>query len=144
MQKHNEYRAKHGCNALVVNSTLNDIAQNYSEYLGTQVHKLVHSSGDYGENLYRSWGSPTLTYASGAASNKWYGESAAYTYGVFPPPSGTGHFTAMIWKSVTSVGFGYYKVQEDNGYAIYVVDNYYPAPNIYTQNYYLANVLPPI
>lgn len=85
-----------------------------------------------------------MTYISGTASNKWYAESAAYTYGVFPPASGTGHFTAMIWKAVTSVGFGFFKVQENNGYAIYVVANYYPTPNIYTQENYLANVPPPI
>ena len=48
----------------------------------------------------------------------------------------------MVWKSVTSVGFGYYKVAEDGGYAIYVVANYYPTPNIYTKAYYDANVLP--
>lgn len=49
-----------------------------------------------------------------------------------------GHFTAMIWKSVKSVGFGYSVVPEDDGYAIYVVANYWPTPNV--RGKYAANV----
>jgi hypothetical protein len=41
-----------------------------------------------------------------------------------------GHFTAMIWKDVTSVGFGYRKGIENGGEALYVTANYYPTPNI--------------
>lgn len=44
----------------------------------------------------------------------------------------------MIWKSVTSVGFGYKVVAEKGGYAIYVVANYSPTPNM--QGQYAANV----
>jgi len=48
-----------------------------------------------------------------------------------------GHFTAMIWKSSTSVGFGYTQGAEQGGFGIYVVANYYPTPNVigdYAQN----------
>lgn len=54
----------------------------------------------------------------------------------------TGHFTAEIWKGVTSVGYGYAvaptKIGSSKGYAIYVVANFYPVPNVWGQ--YVANV----
>lgn len=49
-----------------------------------------------------------------------------------------GHFTAMIWKSVSQVGFGFARIAEKGGFAAYVVANYAPAPNVGGQ--YLANV----
>ena len=52
LSKHNLYRARHGCPPLALNATLIAIAQNYSEHLATQAHKLVHSPaanhGKYG------------------------------------------------------------------------------------------------
>lgn len=36
----------------------------------------------------------------------------------------------MIWKSATSVGFGYAIGYENKGYAIYVTANYYPVTNV--------------
>ena len=53
-----------------------------------------------------------------------------------------GHFTAMVWKATTSAGFGYAQVPEDGGYAIYVVANYYPTPNV--RGSYAINVTPPV
>lgn len=132
----------------MINTTLNTIAQNYSEYLGTVVLNLLHSDpakkGLYGENLYWSWGYPGLTYPPGEASNSWYSEQSNYNYDTYPPAAGTGHFTAMIWKSVTSVGFGFYKSVEDGGQAIYVVANYYPTPNVRTALLYQNNVPKPL
>ena len=53
----------------------------------------------------------------------------------------TGHFTAEIWKSVTSVGFGYawgnypYKMGDQTLEvpSIYVTANFYPTPNVQGQ-----------
>ena len=105
--------------------------------------KLVHSGSKiYGENLYWSWGFPKLTYKLGGASDSWYSEQLKYVYGSFPPAPGTGHFTAMIWKAVTKVGFGFYKVIENKGEAIYVVANYSPVPNIMTAQKFANNVPP--
>ena len=67
-----------------------------------------------------------------------------YNYQTFASNSAgepVGHFTAMVWKATTSVGFGFAKVQEDGGYAIYVVANYSPTPNVVGQ--YAANVVTP-
>ena len=54
----------------------------------------------------------------------------------------TGHFTAEIWKGVTSVGYGYAvgpkTIGSSKGYVIYVVANFSPVPNVRGQ--YVANV----
>jgi hypothetical protein len=47
----------------------------------------------------------------------------------------------MVWKSVKTVGFGFYQGVDKGGYGIYVVANYYPPPNYLGQ--YIANVLKP-
>lgn len=54
----------------------------------------------------------------------------------------TGHFTAMIWKTVTTVGFGYAVTKSNGGYKIYVVANYYPLPN--WRGHEKENVPPPL
>lgn len=84
---------------------------------------------------------PTLTYVPGKASDSWYSEVQYYNYTTFKsndPTKLVGHFTAMIWKSVSSVGFGYAVTPEKGGYSIYVVANYSPTPNYLGQ--YAANV----
>lgn len=73
-------------------------------------HSAAARAGKYGENLYWGWGMPTLNYIPGTASANWYSEEQYYDY-----RSGRskyrnqmiGHFTAMVWRSTTDVGFGY-------------------------------------
>jgi len=52
LAKHNALRKKHGCPPLVINNTLNTIAQNYSSSLYALQNGLVHSQparkGKYG------------------------------------------------------------------------------------------------
>jgi hypothetical protein len=123
-----------------LNATLNTVAENYAAVISSQ-HKLAHSlNSTYGENLYYAWGSPSVAYKSGQASISWYSEAKNYNYSTAQAQSGfvTGHFTAMIWKSVTSVGFGYSQVAENGGYAVYVVANYWPVPNVLGK--YAANI----
>lgn len=148
LQKHNSYRALHGSPALTLSDSLNTIAQNYADTIANS-HNLTHSdaakNGTYGENLYWGWGYPTLTYLPGTASDRWYSEQQNYNYATFKtndPTKTVGHFTALIWKSVTSVGFGYTVVAEKEGYAIYVVANYSPTPNVLGQ--YATNVPKPL
>lgn len=128
-----------------LSDSLNTVAQNYANTIANN-HKMEHSgnarNGTYGENLYWGWGKLSFTYAPGKASDSWYAEEKFYNYATSLATISTpvGHFTAMIWKSVTSVGFGYKVVPEKGGYAIYVVANYSPTPNIRKQ--YAANVPP--
>ncbi len=84
-----------------------------------------------GENLAWAWGSPTLTYQSGQVTDSWYSEIKNYDFNTGESSNGgvIGHFTAMIWKTVQYVGFGFCTVEEDGGFALYSVANFYPAPN---------------
>lgn len=144
LAKHNFYRAKHRSPALVLNNTLNNYAQTYANYLSAN-KKFLHSeaakNGLYGENLFWAWGSPTYTYPNAGATESWYAEVKYYNYKTFTTNNAAeqvGHFTAMVWKASTSVGFGYSQIQTDGGYAIYVVANYSPTPNV--QGFYAGNV----
>lgn len=121
LQKHNSYRALHGCPPLTIDDSLNTIAQDYANNIAN-ISNLAHSdaaqNGSYGENLYWAWGGPSLTYLPGTASDSWYSEEKFYDYATFQskdPDQQIGHFTAMVWKSVTSVGFGYKVVPENEG-----------------------------
>jgi glioma pathogenesis-related protein 2 len=150
LAKHNYDRSLHGCVPLVISNTLNTAAQAYAEQLAlANSNTLSHSpsamSGTYGENLYKAWGSPSLTYKLGTASDRWYSEVKYYDYTTFKSNTtgkAVGHFTAMIWKSVKSVGFGIKKVTDSSGDTVYVVANYSPTPNYIGQ--YAANVPRPL
>lgn len=146
---HNDKRALHGCPPLVLNETLNAAAQAYAQSLATS-HTFTHSpaarNGLYGENLYWAWwSSSSATYNNGTASTNWYSEVTNYNFATGQAIDSTkpiGHFTAMVWKATKSVGFGYYRIAETRGttqgFAVYVVANYAPTPNVRGQ--YLANV----
>ncbi len=51
MAYHNQLRAKHCVPPLVLDDVLNQVAQNYSEYLAAN-NLFQHSYNEYGENLY--------------------------------------------------------------------------------------------
>ena len=75
-----------------------------------------------------------MTYVPGTASDSWYSEEKFYNYETGrsnDPDQQIGHFTAMIWKSATKVGFAYtvvpqYNADRHSGYAIYVIADYAP------------------
>lgn len=114
--------------------------------LSTKVfdHSPEARSGKYGENLYYAWGSPSLSYTIGQASQGWYNEIKDYNFATFKSINGNavGHFTAMIWKSAKKVGFGFAIGPKDKGYAIYITANYSPVTNVIGQ--YGANVPKPL
>ena len=51
VDQHNYYREKHHADDLTIDDDLSKSAQQYAEYLASQNNGLVHSNGDYGENL---------------------------------------------------------------------------------------------
>ena len=63
--EHNYYRQLHCTDAVMLNSTLNAIAQNYSQYLAA--HNLFQHSGTagLGENLYSMSSSNIITFVNG-------------------------------------------------------------------------------
>ena len=137
----------HGSVALTLDSALNTAAQTYAEYLAKNnlfAHSSQAQSGTYGENLFKAWGSPTYTYPAADASVSWYSEVQYYNYATFTttdPTKAVGHFTAMVWKASTKVGYGYAKIKDSSGYSFYVVANYSPTPNYVGQ--YATNVVAP-
>ena len=82
---------------------------------------------------------PTLFYTDGKATLSWYEEISNYdftTASAIDSTKAVGHFTAEIWKGVTSAGFGYSVCSylHSSGLTlakIVVVGNYYPTPNFY-------------
>merc|ERR1712107_976871 len=77
---HNAYRAKHGVPALKLNDELNDVAQEWADYL-MAVDGFEHRHPNkYGENLYMSSGRAAQEQAQGAVDS-WYSEIKDYTFG---------------------------------------------------------------
>ena len=143
---HNNKRALHRAGPLAIDTDLNTAAQAYAEHLALNdlfAHSSQAQSGTYGQNLFKGWGSPTYTYSLDASTN-WYNEVQYYNYvtgGSNDLGKAVGHFTAMVWKASTKVGFGFAKVSDSSGQSFYVVANYSPTPNVVGQ--YQENVNTP-
>uniref|UniRef100_A0A8C4RDR2 Golgi-associated plant pathogenesis-related protein 1 n=1 Tax=Eptatretus burgeri TaxID=7764 RepID=A0A8C4RDR2_EPTBU len=102
---------------------------------------LKHSSeserGKCGENLaWASYDQPAKEVAE-----RWYGEIKNYNFSQPGFTSGSGHFTAMVWKGSTKLGVG--KAQAGDG-SSFVVARYFPAGNVINSGCFEQNVLPPI
>ncbi|XP_074753892.1 Golgi-associated plant pathogenesis-related protein 1 [Athene noctua] len=139
LKAHNDYRKKHGVPPLKLCKKLNRGAQQYAEELAT-TRVLKHSSesanGRYGENLaWASYDQPGKDVA-----DRWYSEIKNYSFQNPGFSSGTGHFTAMVWKNTKKMGVG--KASASDG-STFVVARYDPAGNVVNPGYYEENVLPP-
>lgn len=110
---HNQHRANHSANALAWDSTL----AGYAAITAAKcifAHDMYEGTAGYGQNL-AAYGSSDLSTATNVGAvadgitNQWYyGEADNMPYGV-ASPSITGapeflHFSAMLWKSSTTVG----------------------------------------
>ncbi|KAM8810975.1 Golgi-associated plant pathogenesis-related protein 1 [Eudromia elegans] len=139
LKAHNDYRKKHGVPPLKLCKKLNRGAQQYAEQLAT-TRVLKHSSesanGKCGENLaWASYDQPGKDVA-----DRWYNEIKNYSFQNPGFSSGTGHFTAMVWKNTKKMGVG--KASASDG-STFVVARYDPAGNVVNPGYYEENVLPP-
>ncbi|XP_054047044.1 Golgi-associated plant pathogenesis-related protein 1 isoform X1 [Rissa tridactyla] len=115
------------------------ITVGYAEELAT-TRVLKHSSesanGKCGENLaWASYDQPGKDVA-----DRWYSEIKNYSFQNPGFSSGTGHFTAMVWKNTKKMGVG--KASASDG-STFVVARYDPAGNVVNPGYYEENVLPP-
>ncbi|KAJ7313661.1 hypothetical protein JRQ81_005249 [Phrynocephalus forsythii] len=139
LKAHNDYRKKHGVPPLKLCKKLNREAQQYSEALAsTRIlkHSPESSSGKCGENL--AWAS--YDQSGSEVADRWYGEIKNYNFQSPGFSSGTGHFTAMVWKNTKKMGVG--KAAASDG-STFVVARYEPAGNIVNPGHYEQNVLPP-
>ena len=128
LDAHNAYRRKHHVGPLKLNKDICVIAQNYAEKLANEIGHLKHSENCYhddilGENLHYCEG---MEVTGKKKKKNWYGENRKHNYSG-DWIEGTGHFTQIVWKETTEVGFG--KCENKRG-RIFVVGNYYPAGNV--------------
>lgn len=116
LDAHNAKRALHGVGDLSWDTTVYQYAQAYADKY-TCGSGLVHSGGQYGENLASG-------YSTGVdAFDAWYSEGVSYDYSI---ASVFDHFTAIIWKGTTKLGCAY----KDCGSGLYVICSYDPAGNV--------------
>ena len=134
---HNNYRKKHAVGSLSRNSSIEAIAQEYSEKLAS-TYTFGHSGNLYngrplGENLYSSSVIPDGI----SVAMDWYEELVDYDFKSDYIP-GTGHFTQMVWKESQYLGCGLGSAEN-----YYVVTcNYFPMGNIVGN--FSQNVFPSI
>jgi pathogenesis-related protein 1 len=91
---------------------LASVAARYAEHLSTSC-ELVHSGGEYGENL-AFFGGQTPTAKT--VVDLWASEKSCYTYGAFEQgdrcssacngSGGCGHYTQIVWRNTSVVGCG--------------------------------------
>lgn len=120
LNAHNNKRALHeDTPALSWSSDLASYAQNYADQYDCSGN-LVHSGGQYGENL-------SLGYGIEGAVDAWYNEISSYNWANPGFSESTGHFTQVVWKSSTQVGCGTKSC--GGSWGDYVVCSYNPAGN---------------
>ena len=78
-----------------------------------------------------------LTVSGTAATQSWYNEIKDYKYATPGFTMATGHFTQVVWKGSTKVGFGVGFTADRK--RAFVVANYSPPGNY--QNQFPAHVL---
>lgn len=88
------------------------VAQAYAEHLANDLDcALVHSGGDYGENIYWSYG---FQPSAQDVVDGWASEEPCYSYDKFPDQCSDvpdvcdqcGHYTQMVWRNTELVGCG--------------------------------------
>ncbi|CAF3346426.1 unnamed protein product [Rotaria socialis] len=127
--QHNYFRELHCTPPMILNSTLNTIAQSYADYLAA--NNLFQHSGTagLGENLWAMSSSAVITFVNGSTpTTSWYNEISLYNYSNPGFSSSTGHFTQVIWKRSIQLGIGI--ALSNNSKSAKVVGNYYPAGNV--------------
>ncbi|XP_016348830.1 uncharacterized protein LOC107693824 [Sinocyclocheilus anshuiensis] len=137
LQTHNAYRKQHGAPPLTINKNLCRSSQEWAEYL-LSISTLMHSSGEYGENVYYAWSSASKRLTGREAVESWYSEIKDYNFSRPGFTSKTGHFTQVVWKDTKEVGVGL----ATDGNTTFVVGQYLPAGNISNAGYFERNVLP--
>ncbi len=134
---HNEKRALHGTSNLGWNDTVYQYAQAYADKYDCSGN-LVHSGGEYGENIAFGFNTSTVTDA-------WYSEYKYYNYSDPGYSEKTGHFTQVIWKDTTQLGCAYVTCSDDVSGDVsgqYTICSYYFPGNFVGAEHFRENVLP--
>lgn len=91
----NKLRTAHGVAPLTWSTTLASYAASWTSHCN-----FAHSGGKYGENIWEGSGG----FSDISMIDDWYNECKSYDYSSAQYTEGTGHFTALVWKSTTQVG----------------------------------------
>jgi len=123
LKEHNLFRAKEHVPPLAWNETLAKFSQQYAETLKGPC-KPVHSTSPYGENLM--FGTGGITWKT--TVDEWSNEKKSYHYGsnTCDPGKMCGHYTAVVWKSTTTVGCGRVKCNDGD---TMIMCSYWPPGN---------------
>jgi len=143
-------------NELVWDDEVADMAQNWANQCsaGNPAHdtnrKMVDgsTSGQYcGQNVYSSWNSAGPSSDKGLANavEAWYDEvkdfdnAGVYSYGSGSDSGITGHYTQVVWGSVSKIGCGYtYRIDSEGWYRETVVCNYCTGGNMLGAKMYIT------
>jgi len=143
LQQHNECRKMHQSPSLILDQELCQSAQRVAEAC-CRKQQLEHSDTPNGENLYFSGQKGTSFAAQNeakAAVKSWYDEISRYDFSGTSNPSGSNHFTQVVWRESRKLGVGVASATNSDGMlCTYVVCQYQPAGNFLGE--YKANVLP--
>ena len=107
VQAHNKYRAEVGVPPVQWSSDLANKAQEWANYLASNLLFQHSQSQDEGENL---WIGTSHAFSFTQMIDTFGGEKQNFRFGVFPNVSKTGnwvdvgHYTQVVWKTTTQVG----------------------------------------
>uniref|UniRef100_A0A8W8KQ66 SCP domain-containing protein n=1 Tax=Magallana gigas TaxID=29159 RepID=A0A8W8KQ66_MAGGI len=142
LKAHNELRAKHGVPPVTLAKDLQEYAQKWAEHMAGK-NDFNHSNcklngQSIGENIAYTGSSRPTDYAGKDFTQSWYSEIKDHKFDK-DSQSVTGHFTQVVWKGTTEVGFG--KAKSVDGCKVYVCGSYRPAGNM--RGDFKNNVFPP-
>ena len=133
----NKYRASHQAGPESWDAGLASQAQQWVDYLAA-TGKFEHGGHNgAGQNLYGASGDQDATKACIAATDLWYSEVKNYDWNNPVFSQNTGHFTQVVWKGSTRVGYAMAK-RPSGGY---VISAHYVVPGNLT-GAFRDNVLP--
>lgn len=133
LDHHNKVRKDVGSPPLEWSAELAAYAQAWADNLAKEGCEMEHRprqgqwAQKYGENIFWGYGA---SYTLVSASRSWYSEIKDYQHGPISDKNWpvAGHYTQMVWKTTTQVGFG---VATCSGGEIIIVANYNPAGNVW-------------
>ncbi|RZC43032.1 uncharacterized protein BDFB_013077 [Asbolus verrucosus] len=124
---HNEYRRKYCVPELKLNKQMCKYAQEWADTCAKSGSMCHRANNPYGENIFCVYSSDYSHVPTARdAIKEWYDEVKKHTFGVEAVNHGTLHFTQIVWKSSTDLGFA---MAKNNKGETYVVANYSPRGN---------------
>lgn len=139
LQVHNAARSEVGVAPLRWSAELASYAQEWANHLASMRNSQVFSGrGPHrptqvdgrGENIA---GGTDPGYAPADGARQWLSEKSAYRHGPYNGNPNVGHYTQMVWRKTTTVGYGI--ARSADGWT-YLVANYAPGGNFLGESPY--------